>query len=342
MYFSHLVFHEIPIENELPEKLEHYATDIENFVNQLLDDIDEKSDRTRSYSIQSDTTEVYNCVKQLIQQKETDQTEAGEIIAKRLHRSKRDRQEQIKHIIQMKKGNLVQVLIEKPEQEQLIYVIAEVEDNDFLDKKTWLRTSGPPYEDCTFRFCKIIFSSDCELVDIFIFDSNGKVADYWCKDFLEFIESKVDSVNTKTAFNSIQQVLNNKVKRKSPQDYTILRNATINYFRTHRHFVYEHLIDEVFLEYQPENPEFEVHEIVDMLRELPEQKGFDRHFNTVIEEIKARISKKYPVSEKIELNIKGDLNDLKEEIYSLEENGIKYLKMQVTDENTYQEFNFKK
>lgn len=288
----------------------------------------------------SENTEVFLSIMRALTG-DLDKEKLSRIIADRLHRAEMTAQDKIKNIQEIKKGSLVQVLINENDSDEMHFIIAKVEDNYFLDKATLTKSVGLPWGDSTFKYARFSFSREIELIDIMIFDANPKVSDYWYKSFLELRESNTDEYNTKTAFNSIKAVLDRQVKTQSRQDYTILRNAIINYFRSHETILYEQLMQEVFDNYQPENPEYDIGKLKEKLRQLPESKKFDRSFRSITSEIKARIVQRYEISDKIELKVKDSLENLKETIYSLEEpDGKRFVKILVSNPDTFEAFNF--
>jgi len=122
-----------------------------------------------------------------------------------------------------------------------------------------------------------------------------------------------------------------------------LKDATINYFRSQEIFEYEEFLENVFKGYEPENSDLDMNRIITKFRELPERNDFDRSFKPVPKEIKSRISRKYAVSDKIDLTLKDSIDNLKETIRSYEDSeGKKFLRVRVQNESTFEQFNFKK
>ncbi len=335
-------FHDINIDEEKPTRIDVGEGDVQGYIQELLTEIEEMSNRSRSFSLESENTEVFSSLVRFLNE-ELDQKELSEIIAARLHRVEINAQKKIAHMQQLKKGSLVQVLLQEQKLEELHFIVAKVEDNYFLDKRSLAKTVGLPYEDSTFKYARFIFSKDTALLDITVYDANPKISEYWYQDFLELHESKTDEYNTRTAFNSIKAILNNNVKKQFPQDYTILHNATISYFRNHERLSFEDLFMEVFHNYEPENPEFDMTKVREKIYKLPDEKEFDRSFNTVVTEIRARIIRRFEISDKIELKIKDSLENLKDTIFSIEKNnGKKYIMIQVLNDQTFESFNFKR
>lgn len=334
-------FYDIDIDKAKPQKIDIGKSDVPTYVESLLDEISSKENRSRSYSLESENTEVFASLLRYFN-KELEQAMLSQIIADRLHRSEKGAQKKIGHIQKVKKGSLVQVLIQEYGSGELNFIVAKVEDNYFLDKSTLAKKVGLPWEKSTFKYAWFTFSADYTLIDITVYDANPKFSDYWHKEFLELRESNSDENNTKAAFNSIKLVLDRNVKKQSRQDYTILKNSTINYFRSHEIFSYEQLMNDVFDQYKPENPSLDMKKIREKLRELPSKKQFDRAFKVINSEIKARISQRYEISDKIEIKIKDSLENIKDTIYSMEDpDGKRFIKVQVDNEETYELFNFR-
>ena len=335
-------FHDINIDKSKPIKTKVGEGDVPGYLEALLFEIEKMSNRSRSFSLESENTEVFASLVRYLNE-ELSQEELSEIIAARLHRAEINAQKKIAHMQQLKKGSLVQVMLQEQELDELHFIVAKVEDNYFLDKKSLSKTVGLPYEDSTFKYARFVFSKDAGLVDITVYDANTKISDYWYQDFLELRESKTDEYNTKTAFNSIKQVLSRNVRKQSPQDYTILKNATINYFRSHERLSFEELCIDVFDRYKPEISELDMNKIREKIHDLPGKNKFDRSFNTVMTEIKARIVQRYEISDKIELKLKDSIDNLKDTIFSVEDpDGKKFIKVQVFNSETFESFNFRR
>ena len=72
----------------------------------------------------------------------------------------------------------------------------------------------------------------------------------------------------------------------------------------------------------------------------PEKKHFDNQFNAVNSAINARIRKVYPINDGIVLKVTADINDLSGTIRSVEEDGVKYIKVRTNNDKTYNSFHF--
>ncbi|MCD7990333.1 MAG: hypothetical protein LUK37_00505 [Clostridia bacterium] len=151
-------------------------------------------------------------------------------IAQRLLRCEIETQAYITRMgINIKKGSLVQALIQDETSGDYSYLLAKVEHTNFVDDNDFTFKTG--------------FSSEQDkiwkttLFDLVIDDGNFFIdevkvhldtsAKYWHKDFLELEELLNDERNTVLAFKSIESVLLRSVKVIAPSDYTVLRNNTI-------------------------------------------------------------------------------------------------------------------
>ena len=76
------------------------------------------------------------------------------------------------------------------------------------------------------------------------------------------------------------------------------------------------------------------------LLEQPEKKKFDCQFNVVNSAINARIKRVYPINDGIDLKVTRDITNLSSTIQSIEENGVRYIKVRTNNDETYRRFRF--
>ena len=110
--------------------------------------------------------------------------------------------------------------------------------------------------------------------------------------------------------------------------------------KSNAHIDYRTMIDTVLENYVPYDFDKErLDEYRNKLYDLPNKKGFDYQFNSIPTAINARIGKIYKVTTGIEVKITDSIPDIKETIKAFQaENGVRYLRIKVTDADTYDSF----
>ena len=153
-----------------------------------------------------------------------------------------------------------------------------------------------------------------------------------------------DEVNTETVFKEVERVLKSTVKKKSPSDYTVIRNSLIGKLKTSTHIDYSTMVKDLLENYSPEDSvnltREHLDKTIEKLNKLPEEKNFDLQFKPVPNAIKARIGKRYNVTTGIEIKVADYIPEIRNVIKSIEENdGTRYLKIKTTDNDTFNSFN---
>lgn len=242
--------------------------------------------------------------------------------------------------INVRKGSLIQALLFDQDSETYQYLIAKVEHSEFVDDSDYSFKTGFSKDKKTiWKSCLIdLFNPVAETFDVKIYSDTK--AKYWSVDFLELVELINDETNTVSSFKAIDGFLNRNVKRASKQDYVVIRNAFISYMKSNEHIDYKTMVDTVLENYVPYDLDKErLDEYRNKLYDLPNKKGFDFQFNSIPTAINARIGKIYKVTTGIEVKITDSIPDIKETIKAFQaENGVRYLKIKVTDDDTYDSF----
>lgn len=337
----HDSLHHINLENE--ELLEKEITVgnlneyIEDLINTLIG-----NETNRNFKFASETTEVCSGLKTLLEDKENIEMFKvfSNLVANRLFRKEQDVQEEIRQLTKLKKGSLIQSLIKY--NNDTLLIISKVEHETFLNADELVKQIGLPFDKKALKTCIIFVNEKNEIGEIIVADSNRKIASYWYKDFLELLEVNSDENNTQMAFKSIDFVLTKQVKKQSPADHTILRNSLIGYFKTQESFNFDHLVESVFGQYQPEYPDkFDMSTLKQKITNLPSDRKFDTSFNIVSNVINAKIKKVIKISDKIDLNLKDHIDQLKHVIKALEkDNGDKFLEIRIENEEAYEAFKY--
>lgn len=309
--------------------------DLANYVNAVISDIlDGKN--IRSFEKNSANTEVISCIQKGISI-EPVKTDFTKIIAKRLLRTERETQEKYKQITEIQKGSLVQCFLKL--NNELMYLLAKIEHDTFIDEGDLKRHFGLPYEKRVLKTCLIQLTDDKQIADIRLYDTNSTIAQYWWEKFLELKKLTSDEENTKRSFYSIDSCLS-KIKKDFPTDYTILRNSVIGYYKNQTSFVFDNLIDTVFSNYQPEDTNLDMIKLKNNINQLPDDKKFERRFEIIPKEIKARIRKIYSIHDKVDLNVKDYIENMKNVIIACEEPEGKFIKIRSTNDEVFNMFKF--
>ena len=240
-----------------------------------------------------------------------------------------------------RKGSLI--ITSNKNNECVLITIAKIETADFLEDVNLQLQSGLPIDKKALKTAIIKVTelgTDVEM-EITVTDSSSGIAKYWTDEFLEVTEITSDEQNTKNAFNHIEKVLSQNLKKQAPSDYTELRNNLVGYFKTQTAFQYDELINQVFGTYTFDNPEVSLDDIKEKVNKLVQKEKFDTHFTLVPSEIKARFKKTYKVSDEIELRTNGHIEGLRHIIKATTNTiGEKILEIKVENDTIYKEFEF--
>lgn len=324
----------------IPEAFNHYLESLIKDINQTTS--------VRKYKPRTQATHVVSLVRNTILetkgsyegQQQVEQNFRG--IADRLLQKEIEAQERVDKLnVQIQRGSLVQALLKDESLSTYIYLIAKVEHSEWIDDRDFVSKTGFPrnkrniWKSCIFE----CLDENTVIVDSAKIYVDGS-AKYWHDAFLELDQMVNDEVNTERAFKHIESILVRQIKPKSPNDYTVLRNSTIGYFRSNRHIDYNLMLDSIFAQYEANNlNEEDISNLKTKLYELPSKKNFDCQFNSRPEIINARIRKIYPITTGIELKITSQIDNIRETIQSVEEpNGDKYIKIKTTESSTFDAF----
>lgn len=307
-------------------------TDFTTYVSKLIDEMYE-SKRYKSYKFLSNETEV---VKQVIGIRSDFWIDKSQIIAERLLRIEKAAQQRVQHMVDLRVGSLVQILVTVDGQQNLI--ITKVDHSAYLDAASFMEKLGLPVHQRAQKTAIISYEDEITIGSIRLGDTNKKISEYWWRHFLEVEELKSSEKNTELAFNAIDKVLRKKVRQVSKSDFWALRNAVVSYFRTNESCTFDTLIESVFNEYQPDNPQLDMEKIKEQVSGLPEKYKFDSQFEISHSSITAKIKDQIKLAENLELNITGEIHNLSNLIDTGEaENGKKYIR--IFSETGYAEFN---
>lgn len=320
---------------DTPETFNEYISELIAHIN--------SNQYVRAYKTTSNSTEVISCVLDILNNKDSSELfeHKNNLIADRLLRKEIEAQSHVGRMnINVRKGSLIQALLFDQDSETYQYLIAKVEHSEFVDDSDYSFKTGFSKDKKTiWKSCLIdLFNPVAETFDVKIYSDTK--AKYWSVDFLELVELINDETNTVSSFKAIDGFLNRNVKRASKQDYVVIRNAFISYMKSNEHIDYKTMVDTVLENYIPYDLDKErLDEYRNKLYDLPNKKGFDFQFNSIPTAINARIGKIYKVTTGIEVKITDSIPDIKETIKAFQaENGVRYLKIKVTDDDTFDSF----
>lgn len=344
--------HSIDIDaNELREK-QQIPQEFEGFISDLIAFITTNSN-VKNYKVHDNFTQTVGCIRRItayarqlasIKSEEIAENIHGqaESIADKLLREEVKAQQKIEATGQsVKRGSLIQALLS--EDENFVFVLAKVEHSEWYDGESLLKNFGFPndkknvWKSAVFQIQVIEDAVTIEQIQVY----TDNAAKYWADSFLEVDEKRSDSTNTRVVFSSLEKALGRYVKNKSECDYTILRNTLIGEMKKPRQINYDEFVDELVLDYQPENPNLNMQEVRTKLLDLGNKNNFDKQFQTDPSEVKARRRNKYKPIAGVEISIIGEVEDLKRDICSKEDDEKgRYLEIRCTDDQTFEAFKY--
>ncbi len=233
----------------------------------------------------------------------------------------------LKHDV--REGCLLQVVYKN--NSALSIAVLKIDDNTFLDAEVMALKTGLPLNTRMQKVALVKFKEDGEVDSLLLSDTNPKISTYWRKDFLEAVEVRDSSVNTRLAFDAIDRLLKRRIQRKSTQDFYFLRNQLILDFREGS-FDFTQLVDK-FEKYSPVSPNLDkpfMAKFIAELQGLPHtpNKEFDTQFDIAENVITAKIANRIMIDDIFELKVKKPIEDLKNKFGVGEDSdGRKYVKL---------------
>jgi hypothetical protein len=334
----HIIDYEIRevILRETPETFKTYVAELTSHIS--------SNDSVRKYKTRTNSTEVIGSVLMICSKADIADIVASKMegIAKRLLLKEIEAQEQIARTrTNVQKGSLIQALL-MDESDSYIYLLAKVEHSDWVDDSDFSFKTGFSKDKKTIWKSCLIDLPDLNGIEFDAKIYSNTIAKYWCDGFLEFDEMNSNESNTAYAFKAIEATLNQNFKGTSSPDHTVIRNCFIGYFKNTEHIDYPKMVNSILENYQPIDPEFmtqdKIASIQKKLLEQPQKRNFDRQFSSVNSVINARIRRVYPITEGVDLKVNQGIEDLRGTIQSVEENGVKYIRVRATNDATYKKF----
>ncbi|OXA82853.1 hypothetical protein B0A56_03860 [Flavobacterium columnare NBRC 100251 = ATCC 23463] len=327
MEIKNIFLHHIDVKNNSVSNIELDGTSINlnSYIDSLVKEILEQPNK-REYNFKDGQTEIKSSLVSILDNVEN----LDSLIlnnAKRLLEKETKSQERMSRLdIEIQKGSLLHLHFVTDDINQII--ICKVEHDEVLSETNFDIIKGLNTKKKVFKAILVFFDDSNNITFNYVFDKNS--SKYWWDDFLELIQKNTDDKNTELSLNEIDKVLTPH-RKKFYADFLILRNSMIGHYRNKDRFNYTELLDEVFRNYIPINSEFPKDKIIKRLEELPSKKGFDTQFVITKKKINKRAQHKIRLAHNLYLNIDDYVENLKNLIEPVEENGSKYVKILSSD-----------
>lgn len=259
-------------------------TDLNGYLKNLLSEIDAQEHK-RSYQVQRKTSEFSAALKEFALFDELVALRSEGLAEKLLQEEIRvdnaygqlNTDKTKKGIVN--KGSFLQFLYEAAG--KTCYLGVKIEHQIFLDEKDFKKKSGLPESSKVYKACRVIFSGT-DFEEISVYDKNSVPSVYWWNGFLELEVLRDDELNTQRAAKAIMRVLDAKVKKLHPEEYTQIRNAAIVALKQNKQINYNDLVDDLLSKAVFEDAKFnaKIPEIISALKKAPAdpKDGFDLQF----------------------------------------------------------------
>lgn len=291
--------------------------DLQTYLESLLAEVDAKT-QSRAYLLNSATTEFavslasFHHGRALV-------PAAAEALVARLLRMEVATDQRYGHLSvgvgpHVKRGSFLQVLYEKSG--VLSYLAVKVEHQAFLDESDFKRRIGLGETQKIYKACRLEFDATGKPLQALVYDTNSKPSVYWWDDVWELHPVRSNEVNTKDAIEHVIHRLN-KIKKISPVDYNLLRNASVTAFKQAGAMDFDHFVTSTFAGYTPVEPSLvnQLPKLVNDLKLLPANKGFDGHFTLAPAAVPYK-ARKIELTDGIMLSYSEELPHLADKIWS--------------------------
>jgi hypothetical protein len=145
------------------------------------------------------------------------------------------------------------------------------------------------------------------IISTSVFDTNTPVSAYWWDKFLELEVVITNEENTKNAFNAIETDILNPIKKKHKQDYLLLWNASVAYFRSEGEFNLSYYRDDIIGKYIPLDNNLNRDDLKAKVDKLSRKHKFDQRFDKVPSEIHKRFKNTLRLTNEIKLVLEHDV-----------------------------------
>lgn len=281
------------------------SPNVSKYIKKLVEEISD-SHNGRSFLFKSETVEIRTAINKLL----NDEYEEGaSLIAKKLLEVEKLAQVKIAQLnVEIQRGSLFQTIIRQSSGHDYI-IISKADHNEYLDETDFELHMGLPWKKRIYKAFMAKIEVDKSLGSISILDTNSSLSRYWWDDFLDLKESHTDSHNTSTSLGMLDMKVFNPIKVDFRSDYTILRNSSVGYFRSHDDFDLTNYINEIFVGYDPVDSAFPLNKCIEKIKELPTKYNFDSRFTISKKDIQKRIIRKIELTDYIQLILSDYIPD---------------------------------
>lgn len=317
-------------------------TDLNGYLKNLLSEIDAQEHK-RSYQVQRETSEFSSALKEFALFDELVVIRSEGLAEKLLQEEIRVDQE----YSQLNKNKNKKGIVNKGSFLQFLYEVSgkncylgvKIEHQIFFDEKDFKKKSGLPESSKVYKACRVIFS-ETNFEEISVYDKNAVPSLYWWSGFLELVVLRDDALNTQRAAKAIVKVLDAKVKKLHPEEYTQIRNAAIVALKQNKQINYNDLVDDLLSRAVFEDANFnaKIPEIISALKKAPTdpKEGFDLQFQGSPGAVQYRL-RKVGMGRNIFLTYPEEIENLNRFIWAkIDENGDKVVV--VKSEEGYEHF----
>lgn len=336
MDIKQVVLHKIDrrINQPIKKDISLDNADFKEYIIELIKTISEGKGKRR-FEYTRDTVEMMVIMKRMLDNAEFDKM--AEISAARLLEKEVQAQDEIGSLAEIPVGMLFQTFISL--QHANVIIIAKADNSEYLDDASLTRQNGIPIKKKIYKAFLAEFNNEKEITRLAIYDTNFKISKYWWYDYLELSEVYTDNYNTDNAFEGIKKELG-RIKKKSEVDYNILYNRTLGYFRSNETFDIDNYISNALEGYEPESNKIKIADIIQRVRNLPEDKDFDASFEIDRTVMRGkRLKNIVPLDDgKMELHINEFLENMSDIIKPVIIQQDKYL--QIKTVKGYNAFNY--
>ena len=322
-------FHILDLDNDTVQRKE-MPEEFQTFVKEYIE-YASSNEKNRMYTIHDEQTQVVSCIRQMALNQNKCEV-LTDSIADKLLTSERLAQAKIYHMgSSVKKGSLIQALVQNSDDE-LLFVVAKVEHSKWYDGNDLSKKYGfsgdkkSLWKSAVFSMYEI--NSHIVFKDIKVYSDT--MAKYWTVSFLELDEARDDAKNTYSAFKAVDNELKNAIEPVSSE----LQNV----MNTPQQLNYNQCIDQLIDSYSFSEEDIEKDVIKDCLLALPERKNFDTEFKVVPESLNNKRTKKFQLSQGIELTIRSDALEYPDKIVSTVVDGKRVIQIVCEDDDTYEAF----
>lgn len=211
------------------------------------------------------------------------------------------------------------------------FVILKIEVDSFFDEiEARIRRGLPLNKQRLQKSCLVTLNSSGEVTELLLSDSGRTIREYWWGGFLSSKEMTTAGLNTKTAYDAVDFLLKQTVKKLSEPDYIYMRNDVNSYFRNNESFIHTELVERL----EAHNIESQVFKdkfpnFIEKLKKLPTnpKAKFDTQFDLDQSVIKTKLKSNIFLDENLELRIMGDIPNIKEIIRTGTDQDGKFIKI---------------